>query len=166
MATYCVEADINRVLSSGGVIAFADHDESGTSDAGVVDDCIVRASEEINLYCRQRYSEAGLLTSSLVTRWATILAACFVCELRGNPVPASLAKEADRLLEEILPNILAGKMNLPGIAYANDLRPAVSNLTVDRRWRFSKIRRTGPNSTNVASKVERKDVFDIILPSN
>jgi hypothetical protein len=166
MTTYCTQSDIERLLSSAGVLAFADHDEDGVAEVGVVDDCIVRASEEINLYCRQRYSEAGLASSSLVTRWATILGACFVCELRGNPVPASLEKEANRLLETILPNILAGTMSLPGIPFGNDLRPGMSNLAVDRRYRFSKVRRTGPSSTNQQSKVARHDVLDIVLPNS
>jgi phage gp36-like protein len=131
---YCNQADIERKLSVSGVVAFGDDDEDGVIETGVVDDCIEQADGEIDLYARGRYSEAGLASSDLVNRWSTILATCYLCERRGNPVPDSLAKEATRILETLLPKVQDGTLTLPGVAFGNDNRPSFSNLTIDRRY--------------------------------
>ena len=146
--SYCVQADIERLLSVNGVTAFADHDQDGIAETGVVADVIEAAQGEIDLFCRGRYSEDGLESSALVTRWATVLSAAYLCELRGNPIPDSIQRAANRILEVLLPQIQNGVLNLPGLAFGNDLRPAMSNLTIDRRFARSKLRVTKVNSTN------------------
>lgn len=153
---YTTQAKIERLFSSLGVRYYSDHDETGVTDTDVVTDCISQSDGEIDLYCRGRYSEAGLSGSTLIERWSTILATCYLCERRGNPVPDSLAKEADRIYER-LEKIQTGAMQLPGVAFGQDLRPAFSNLTVDRRYRYSKIRVTTPNSSNQTPKMVRHD---------
>lgn len=158
--TYCTESDIQRLFSSAGVVAFSDHDNDGVSDTGVVDDCINHASQEIELYCRRRYDAIGLAASSLVNRWTTVLATAYLCERRGNAVPESLAKEAARILEDILPKVASGELSLPGIAFAQDLRPMHSNLTVDRRYRYSKIRVQQANSSDARTVISRDKAED------
>lgn len=158
--TYCTEADIQRLFSAAGVLAFSDHDQDGVADTGVVDDCINHASQEIDLYCRRRYDAAGLASSPLITRWTTVLATAYLCERRGNPVPESLAKEAARILEELLPKVASGELSLPGIAFAQDLRPMHSNLTVDRRYRYSQVRVKQENSSDARTVISRDKVED------
>jgi len=158
--TYCTEADIQRLFSAGGVTSFADHDSDGIADTGVVDDCINHASQEIELYCRRRYSTTGLAACSLVNRWTTVLATAYLCERRGNPVPESLAKEATRILEELLPKVASGELSLPGIEYAADMRPMHSNLTIDRRYPYSKIRVITANSSDARTVISRDKVSE------
>lgn len=145
---YCTQTEIERFLSSAGVVAMADHDEDGVVDSGVVADAIAEADGEIDLFCRGRYSAAGLATSTVVVNWSITLAAAALCELRGNPVPDSLQRKANRILEVLLPQIQEGKLTLPGIAFGNDLRPAFANLAIDRRFARSKVRVTQVNSSN------------------
>lgn len=127
LTVYCTEEDLNRYLSDQGVVAFADHDQDGTSDTGVVDDCIAQGTEEINLYAGQFYASAGLASSTLVTRWCVVLSSTFLCERRGNPVPESLRAEFERILTT-LERVRTGEMRLPGVAMSADMRPTVSNL--------------------------------------
>lgn len=157
---YCTESDIERLFSLDGITSFADHDQDGDSDAGVVDDCINEAAQEIELYCRQRYTQASLQASTLINRWATALATLFLCERRGNPPPESLHAKVTRIYER-LQAILEGTMSLPGLALNGGQRPAFSNLTIDRRHTRNKVRRTASNSSNQSSAVDRHDAWEI-----
>lgn len=161
---YTTLALMQRMFSPDGVLAFSDHDESGISDTDVVEDCIDQASAEVDLYCRGRYSESGLAGARIIQRWATVLAVAFLCERRGNPVPESIAKEAERILEK-LQQIQEGKLDLPGVAFGNDLRPAFSNLAIDRRYRYSRVRVTTENSSNQVPKMPRHDNQGPLYPN-
>jgi phage gp36-like protein len=158
---YCEEADVRRLFSAHGVTAFADHDQDGESDAEVVNDCINQACEEINLYAQQRYTPAQLATSTLIARWTTTLACYFLCLRRGNPVPASIEGEFTRILSK-LEQIALGSLALPGIALRDDMRPSMSNLTVDRRYPQSRIRVTPNNSTDAPTRLTQDTVPDIV----
>lgn len=152
MTTYCTRQNIENLFSQRGVEDFSDHEE--TYDA-VVTDCIDEASGTVELYLRGRYSEAGLTSSNLVTRWTTLLATVFLCERRGNPVPESLLREQERVLG-LLEKIQLGSLALPGIAFGNDLRPAFSNVTIDRRYRRKQQRVVTETSSSQAPKLRRE----------
>lgn len=149
---YCVQADIERLFSIYGVTAFSDHDEEGQTDTDVVDDCIDQATEEINRFAMQRYSAEGLATSTLINRWCTVLATVFLCQRRGNPVPESLQDEFARIMEALVA-VATGAVGgiLPGVPLRGNLRPGMSNLQVDRRYRHSTVRRIHVNSTDTPS---------------
>ena len=151
---YCTESEVERFLSANAVTDFADNDQDGSKDVGVVDDCINQATEEIDLYARQRYTPALLVTSTLINRWAVVIAARFLCQRRGNPVPDSLESEWLRIADPtdgILVMIAKGKRQLPGIALRADLRPTFSNLVIDRRYQRSTVRVTTTNSSDAPS---------------
>lgn len=158
LTTYCTDEDIDRLLSSYGVASFADHDEDGSEDTGVVLDCREQASEEINLYTRQWYLVAGLSSSALITRWCTVMSAYFLSYRRGNPPPESLQIEFNRIVDDqdsLLQRVHDGNMRLPGVALDYDARPSVSNVTIDRRFARSKIRvdeRTSSDSPTTLSR--------------
>jgi hypothetical protein len=125
---------------------------------GVVDDCINQATEEIDLYARQRYDQAQLATSTLINRWSVVIAARFLCQRRGNPVPDSIESEWLRIADPtdgLLLLISKGKRQLPGIPLRADLRPTWSNLAVDRRYQRSTIRVTETNSSDAATDQSR-----------
>lgn len=152
---YCNEADIVRYLSTQGVTAFSDHDESGDRDTGVVDDCINQATGEIDFYVAGRYTAAQLATSNLINRWCTVLATFFLCERRGNPPPQSVQTEATRIWE-LLQKVHDGWP----IAGLGGRAMSMSNLTVDRRYRRHTIRVTESNSTQGTSSLPRDTAND------
>jgi phage gp36-like protein len=152
----CEEADLERLLSPYGVEAFSDHDQTGAPDTGVVDDCIDQASEELIMYLHERYEESVLATSPLVKRWATTVAAYFLCQRRGNPVPDILATEFQRIMDPetgLAFQVAEGKRQIPGLPSRCDMRPTFSNLKVDRRYPTSKTRVTRVNSSDAPTKL-------------
>ena len=157
MSAYCVQADIERLLSTQGVTNMADHDEDGFNDTSVVQDAIDEATGMIDLFCRGRYSSAGLATSLVIANWATSIAASALCELRGNTIPDSLNRKVTWIVETMLPQIQSGQLNLPGLAFGNDLRPAMSNMAIDRRYARSIVRVTRVNSTNQVKEMSSND---------
>jgi phage gp36-like protein len=150
---YCDLADMQRLFSSQGVTAFSDHDADGQDDAGVTDDCIDEATEEINLFCKL-YSTSGLASSTLINRWCTTLACFFLCERRGNPVPDSLATAA-QLVRDRLSLVLSGALPL-NVAKSVNTSPSFSNMTVDRRFPFSRVRVQRENSDQIATTLTQK----------
>lgn len=152
----CSEADMIRLFSQYGVTAFSDHDADGVDDEGVADDCINQATEEIRGYAWMWYSDTQLATSTLVNRWATTLAVFFLCQRRGNPVPDSLQAEALRIFE-LLQKVAEGNYRIPGLALRGDLRPSMSNVTIDRRYPVSTVRVTRPNSTDAPTTLTQDE---------
>lgn len=132
------------------MVSFADHDQSQSSDTDVVEDAINEASQELELYLRPKYDQAGLTSSALVTRWCTTLATYFLCHRRGCEPPASLVTAVEYIREK-LQKIHDCEMQLPGVSFASAQGPAFSNLTVDRRYIRSKVRVTRPNSSDERS---------------
>ena len=53
LTTYTTAAKLNEYLSAAGIISYADHDEDGTSDTGVITNAIEDATEEI----REKYPD-------------------------------------------------------------------------------------------------------------
>jgi phage gp36-like protein len=161
---YCSINEVERIISAAGVVSFADHDQSGTSDSDVVEDCINQACDELDRYLLQRYTQAGLLTSSLVNRWAAKVAVYFLCQLRGNPVPESIQAEFDRILKE--PDgaaILAAKGNppLPGVPLAAFMAPTFANMRVDRAYGTKSIRRQPESSGTDTTTLPRDNARNL-----
>ena len=158
VTTICTQADVERLLSPYGVEAFSDHSQIGQADAAVVADCCDQASEEIITYLHERYLEADIVTSTLVNRWATVVAAVFLCQRRGNPVPESLLAEWQRILDPVsglCVQIADGQRQLPGIPSRCDMRPTWSNLQVDRRFIRNKTRVTKSNSSEAPTTLSQ-----------
>lgn len=139
LTLYCNQGDMERLFSAAGVTSFADHDEDTVNDTGVVTDCLNRAAEEINLFAMQYYSAAALATSTLVNRWATVFACCFLCELRGNEIPTAFQNEFTAIQEK-LEQIATGDLKIPGLAYSEDFRPSIRNVHIDRRYWRDRVR--------------------------
>ena len=161
---YCTESEIQRFLSTQGVTDFADNDDDDVADTGVVDDCINQATEEIDLYARQRYTQTDLSGSTLINRWAVTIAARFLCHRRGNVVPDSIEREWIRIADPdsgLLARIAKGMMQLPNVPLRASLRPTWSNVTVDRRYDYSTIRVTRPNSSDASTAMSQDTVDDI-----
>lgn len=141
----CTVAEVKRKVGDDVVLAWADHDEDHVNDTDVIEDAINQATEELLLYLGQRYSDAGLAGSTIVNRWCVTLACYFLSTSRGNSPSEWLEAEFQRLMEK-LPKVQNGTQPLPGVSLSQNLMPTMSNLTIDQRWRHSKIRVT-PNSS-------------------
>lgn len=151
----CSETDMQRLFSAAGVLSFADHDADGTADTGVTDDCINQATGEIQFYCNQ-YAAADLADSTLVSRWATVLAVRFLCQRRGNGVPDSIESEYQDIKEN-LKEVRAG-FPIPGVPYRTNSLPTMSNVRIDRRFPDSTVRVTPNNSTNAPTVLTQDTV--------
>ena len=146
---------MERYFSVAGVQAFADHEQTGEADTDVIADCITQATEEINYYALERHSPAVLAASDLIVRWATVLAVYFLCERRGNSPPDSLAGEFARIMEKLAR--IPGK-GLAGLAQRSDMRPSITNMTVDRRHPYSPVRVNQHASDQVPSMLPQRDL--------
>lgn len=151
---YCTLADMQRLFSTQGVTAFADHDGDGEADSlngsTVTGDCIDQATEEINFYLLRWYSAAQLATSTLVNRWCTVLAVYFLCQRRGNPDPEIFQAEFERIMAK-LELVKPGGFTIPGLPFKSDLRPSFSNMEVDRRFPANRVRVQTANSDNIST---------------
>jgi phage gp36-like protein len=154
LTPYCTQGEMERFFSAQGVTAFSDHDESGANDTGVVDDCIERATTEITDLAHNWYDQTGLLLSPTVKRWAVVVATFYLCELRGNPVPESIANDYMRIMGPggFLERLAEGKYKLAGVPMRAALVPTFSNLTVDRRYQRSNVRVTNNSSTETSTR--------------
>lgn len=148
-----------RKLSTLGVLEWSDHDELGEIDTSVVTDAINRASEEVFFYLGGFYSAATLATSELIMSWATMLACYYLGLNRGMAPPDGLQIEYDNLMKR-LEQIRSGRMLIPGLSLSADLRPAISNLTVDRRYARDTIRVTRSNSTSAPTTLSQDRAAD------
>lgn len=153
MAVYCTKADIQRLFSTCGVASYADHHDA-TDPVDVVEDCILQASEELEMYLRGKFEPASLAQSGLVTRWCTTMACYFLTLRRGNEPPQSLIDEFNRITG-VLEKILSGTATLPGVAQRAGQQMTMSNLRVNRRFATQKIRAIADTSSNTPSAVDR-----------
>ncbi len=140
---YCTKDDLIRFLSLEGVQAFSDVDGDGLEDDDVIQECIERASDEISGVIYPLYDLAKAATSRLVKHWCVVMATAYLCERRGNSVPASIGVEYDRICDQtsgLLARVASKKFVLPEIPQRTVNVPAFSNLIVDRRHRRDKVR--------------------------
>lgn len=127
---YTIEANLVVRASSVGVGLHVD--DEPTPSLPIITDCISRASATIDFYCAAKYSQTGLAASRFVTKLATDLALWELFTRRGNPPPAAVASAAEAALA-ILEKIQAGTLQIPGVARALGMAPAVINHRVDLR---------------------------------
>lgn len=172
MGRYTNQTLMERRFSQIGITEYADLDNNGVADTGVVDDSIDWGESELDLWLGMRYDVVNLATivqagtvsgGMLVRRWATEFSCMRLCTVRGLDPPGSLVQFYEELTKErtgYLWKLMRGYMQLPGIPVKGDLRPTVSNLTVDRRFRSSKIRVTGANSTDAPTKLSQDNIID------
>lgn len=154
----CTVAQIEKYLSYRGAVAFSDHADAGLEDADVIDDARSRASDELLAMLYPLYAEADLATSALVSHWAVVMAAYYLCHTRGNSPPAAVAMEYEqltRLPDGLIERVRLQKMVLPGLARRSVNVPAWSNLTIDRRYRREKIRVIAANSSPIQTAIEQ-----------
>lgn len=141
--TYTDREHMNSMLSAEGVDLRLDDDADGTVEAEelayLTDRIISTATEKINYYLSARYAPIQLKDSYWVWEVCTVVASRMLCARRGNPVPESLELLWDEAKEE-LNLIRQNKAQVPRVKRRETSAPAWSNMVVNQRYYFRKIR--------------------------
>lgn len=103
------------------------------------------ATAQVKLYCSPRYQDSDLVNSWSVNRWATTLAARWVCRRRAQGAPKAIEADAAEVLEE-LKGVRFGYLNIEDIGTREPGWPFLSNVTVDVSYDVAKIRVEAPLS--------------------
>lgn len=161
---YCTQVDIESLLSKSGVrVRTNDTGLDLATDTGLVDDCIARGSEKIDMSVAKRYDTSAIQSHRWVKWCCAVISAVFLCRRKGWPVPSSLSEEYGEYLEQ-LQEIRDGKLDIEGVPDRNISIPSMSNLRVDMRYRTQKMRMESIVSTGrPASKLVRHDDIDSYL---
>ena len=147
---YCVQADVESLLSSQGVLGRLDDQFTGVvtpTEQNAMTNALNYATSKVNYYLQPLYAVTDLATSWLVWEWAVVIAAAWLAGRRGNPVPDSLKKNADGCIKD-MEDVRKGFQQLPDIGYRTPGWPAWSNVRVDPRYRLRQIRVETPISEN------------------
>lgn len=165
-AQYTTTEELERLLSAIGVNAFSDNDHDSETNDDVVDEVITQASAEVASYIARQYEIGTLGNDVQVREWTTIVAAYKLCFRRGNMPPESLAYRYEQLMDQDK-GILAliadrhrwkGRLLTATRRKDKAMHPTFSNLTVDRRYPYERIRVTTQNSNEEPTKLEQ-DTF-------
>lgn len=162
VSAYCSITEVQNIWSEDGVMRRTDDDPEDVLDSSEVTAVIAQASSRIDMYLGRRYSSSALNGNAWVTWCCAYLSACLLSKRRGNPCPESIGAECQQYVEW-LKEIRDGLMDVPDTAPEHDVLPAVSNLTVDARWRRTKVRRVASTSTRdnpPPSPVKRYDAWE------
>lgn len=137
---YCVQADIESILSAEGVVlATDDGRDLLAADSALVADAISRASARFEQYALQQYDTSDL-AGNVWAKWCVAtLAAIELTKRRGQVVPSSLQESADELIA-FLKDVAAGEMTIPNAAVRAEQGVAMSNLYHDMRFRQAQVR--------------------------
>jgi hypothetical protein len=135
-------------MSQYGITSFADHDQDGTADVSVLDDCKTYGHGFLLGMLVQRYSVTSLGSSLIIPEIECVIILRELCLRRGNPVPASLEARYQEIIDPktgTLAQINSGKLALVDsegekIKGINGNLPSVSNMQIDRRFPHSSAR--------------------------
>lgn len=156
---YCVQADVEHVLTTEGVV-WTSADQELDAETVIVND-IARAGTVIDQYLSDRYS-AAVLEANQWVRWAAAtIAARYLSTRGGNPVPNGIQVEYDRVIE-FMTRIQAGVASLAGAAELRIPGVAMSNVQVDSRFSQQKIRVVPVISIGEASSKFPRSVMETV----
>lgn len=156
---YTTEDRIERLLGSLASLEWSDHDDNGVTDPKVMSDSIYQGTAEIELYCRGLYLPEDMVNNTWVVSVCTQLSALRLCHNRGNSPPEGLVAECERL-RRLLESVRTGDMTIPGLAMRADMRPAMVNRVIDRRFKRRTVRVDRQTSTDSPTMLRQDRVND------
>lgn len=167
-SAYCLQADIEHVLTQAGVSLAADDNGDGVVDATDqthIADAIERGSETCAFYLWGKYADAWLRTSPSVRHWSSVFAAYHLRGRGGNP-PAEVLETWAEEATERLQMIHDGGFTLPGIPLRRSLAPAWSNISCDplrNNFRVIRVERnnSGTIQTGLSQNPDWRDAFSV-----
>lgn len=119
------------------------------NDTDILDEIIAWASETVASYTLHHYDTTELLTSPWARRRATVLAAYYLSQRRGNP--AQFVAEAKRVMED-LELVRTNKVLIPDARVRAADVPAISSFRIDDRYWINKQRVVKSQSTKPTSE--------------
>ncbi len=126
MATtlYCQQTDVQNRLSADGVNYRIDDVPPST-----LGDVLTDASTQIDEHLFFLYDPAQLATSDWVRERCADIAACLLCERRGNPVPPGIQAKYERTMNR-LEKIRLGLLAVPNLPIRKEMAPVLSNVRI------------------------------------
>lgn len=163
MTPFADDAFLGRYMSVYGIATFADHDQNGTADTGVLDDCKAYAMGMLVGRLSHRYTYAVLVNAAMMPELFTIITLRELCLRRGNPPPASLEFRYQEIVKKddgILDMIRSGRevlvdANGEPLRFRNSSIPMHSNLQIDRRYAEKRVRVVTGSSNTYPTAVRR-----------
>lgn len=176
---YTSRSEIESIFSIMGVNTRVDDDHTEAVDtawgikcAGAsiteesyLDDIIEEATDYMNQYLLGFYKSTDLANSRWVRRRCSYIACYFLSQRRGNP--AQFTTRFEEITAEL--GMLArgpganGNPLIPRVPLRSDNRPSHSNISIDDRFPYSKIRVQRPTSSGRQTKIDT-DYDDLIYP--
>jgi hypothetical protein len=102
-------------------------------------------TSQVKLYCCGRYNDSDLANCWSANRWATVLGGRWLCKRRAQPCPKGIEEDWKEAKEE-LALIQQGRMQLEDVPLRTSGFPFISNVTIDIRYDYAKIRVEQPLS--------------------
>jgi hypothetical protein len=123
---------------------------AAASDSGVnlatVQRLVVACQEgtrRVNLYCQSRYDvsqmAANAQANGSVKAWARCLAGKWLASRAGNSPPKSILNDCEEAIDE-MKRIQTGALSIEGIGTRTSGWPFFTNVTVDLRYTYAKVR--------------------------
>lgn len=164
MTPFASDDVLARYISEYGIISWADHDQDGVADDGVLEDCKTYAMGLLVGRLSPRYTYAVLITAPMMEEVFAIIALRELTLRRGNPPPASLETRYQEIMarDGLLDDIVSGRMPLVDadgnpIRLKNSNIPQHANLQIDRRFSERRVR-VVTGSSNMSPTKLRRDI--------
>jgi len=113
--SYCVQADIEKLLPAADLIQLADDDEDGTADAAVIAEAIATADGDIDGYLQERYTLPLSSTPEIVKNISVDLSIYNLYSRRDidNPVRTARNTAALKKLTDIAKGVISLGLTTP-----------------------------------------------------
>ncbi len=97
------------------------------------------ATSQVKLYCCKRYDDDQLVQAWSCNRWATTLAARWMCRRRMQQAPKGIEADAADCLDEMR-QVMSGAMSIEDIGTRTTSWPYISNFEIDVRYNLGRVR--------------------------
>lgn len=151
---YTTRQQVELLLSRYGAMTFADDNRDGIAEPDVWNMILGEASREVDLYLTRWYSPQDMKNNRWIKYITTWIAAYLLTLRRGNP---GLFKGRYEMIISWLERIFTGIMQVPDLAWKEDLSPSLSNMVVDDRFQIAKVRVQPGVSTGGKSSRQHAD---------
>lgn len=132
--TYCTRLNVQSLIGEAALLAVIDDNQDGVenpNESEYITHAIERGAVEMNESLSKQYAPLSGLSSNDWCKWCNAyLAAYFLFERRGNPVPTGIL-DAVQTYKDKLSEIRWGRFSVPEATPSFNSRPAVSNYTVE-----------------------------------
>jgi hypothetical protein len=97
------------------------------------------ATAKVKMYCCNRYDDSVLATSWTVYNWATIIGSRWVAKRRLQGCSEGLEDDYEEAIDE-MKSVQVGNLQIEDIGTRTSSWPFMSNVTVDQKYDYNKIR--------------------------